>query len=184
MDQWFNKTLPLQNTTAMKNIAVLAVGPTATGVDLRTLFASPTKGVPTAAAQLCTPSGGPNIDAGHFYTIRADVATPLSPGAAVDVLFRQAWRAYLALGPSIRAIDETAVGNATGACWPLVDGQEIRGKIPVGKEVAQGVATAPVYSVLNFKAAPGGGTGYLRIYRSSLAPNQDTSEFQDPYVKF
>jgi len=165
MEQWFNELLPIQNDQGMRNIAVLRVAPNATGVDLRTLFGNPSRGMPTAPKALCTPSGPPNVDAGHFYTIQADAAN-----------------VYLALSHSIRDIDETYLGTASGCCWKLPSGDKIRGRIPAGREYATGVATMPVYSVLNFKTLSG--SGYLRIYRSSLGLSETTEEFAHPYVKF
>jgi len=180
--QWFNELFPLQNTTSMKDVAVLNVGPTSTGIDIRTLFGNRTTAVskPSGAVgpNLAAPSGFPNIDAGHYYTIQADAAGPSPTGVG-------AWRAYVALGASVRALDPNAAGTASGACWALKDSDPpARWKIPTAREVGTGVATCPAYTTLNFVAPAGGGTGWLRIYRSSLAEGQDTTQFSDPFVKF
>jgi hypothetical protein len=184
MFEWFNTTLPLMNTVGMKDIAVLRVGPTATGVDLRTLFGN-RPFAPTGAPDVCTPSGLPNIDAGHFYSIMADGAGPVPTGAAP-------WRAYVALATTVRTISETDV--ATGACWALVDGQTLRGRMPPGGRdrgtglasgIAGAIATGLNSPVLNFKSAPGGGTGWLRIYRSSLGDGQVAGDqWPGPNVMF
>ncbi len=182
MFEWFNQTLPQMNTAGMKDIAVLRVGPTSTGVDIRTLFGNRT-GVPTGSVEICTPSGTPNVDAGHFYSLQADGAGPVPTGAAP-------WRAYVAFSPAVRTIDETSLG--TGACWPIVDGQVLRGRLaPGGIDRATGfpsglsVATGLDSKVLNFKCAPGGGTGYLRIYRSSIDNGQVMGDaYVAPNIRF
>jgi len=185
MFEWFNLTLPQMNTVGMRDIAVLRVGPTSTGVDLRTLFGNRT-GVPTGSPDICTPSGTPNIDSGHFYSIQADGAGPVPTGAAP-------WRAYIAMSPAVRTIDETSV--FTGACWPIVDGQVLRGRMAPGgfdrgtglaSGISASIATGLTASVLNFKGPPaGGGTGYLRIYRSSLCDGQNLGDaFPAPNVRF
>lgn len=175
MYEWFNEILPLMNTRGMRDMAVLRVGPTATGVDLRSLFGNRT-GFPTGGAEmLAIPSGTiPNIDAGHFYTIQADAA---GPTGVVNP-----WRAYLALSPNLTAIDEQNAGQPTGLCWALTDGQKLRGRLPSATiERATGVATLFASTVLNFKAAAGAGTGWLRIYRSSLGEGQNPgTEFKFP----
>lgn len=164
MFEWFNEILPQMNTAGVTDMALLRVGPTATGVDLRTIFGNRT-GVPTGGADISPPSGAPNIDSGHFYTIKADGAGGSLPSGVANP-----WRAYIGLAATVRAVDET---SPTGICWPLLDGQQIRARMaPATRDRATGAATLFPSPVLNFKAAAGAGTGWLRIYRSSLGEGQ------------
>src|SRR5687767_6026746 len=183
MFEWFNQTLPQMNTVGMRDIAVLRVGPTSTGVDLRTLFGNKNN-IPSGSPEICTPSGTPNIDAGHFYSIQADGAGPVPTGPA--------WKAYIAFSPAVRTIDETSLG--TGACWAVKDGETIRGKFAPGgldrgtglpSGISASIATGLDSKVLNFKCAQNAGTGYLRIYRSSVAEGQEMGvAFVAPNVRF
>ena len=183
MFEWFNTTLPMMNTAGMRDLAVLRVGPTSTGIDLRTLFGNRTAGIPTGSPDISTPSGTPNIDAGHFYSIMADGAGPVPTGAAP-------WRAYLALAQTVRTISETDV--ATGACGARTDGQVLRGRMaPGGMDRATGfpsgfsAATGLNAPVLNFKSAAGQGTGWLRVYRSSIGEGQVVGDaFVAPNIRF
>lgn len=180
MYEWFNEILPLMNTAGVADIAVLGVGPVATGVDLRTLFGNRT-GLPTGAPEICTPSGTPNIDSGHFYTIKADWAGGPAPSGTPAP-----WRAYVAMASSVRAIDETRLGTSSGCCYPLLDGEKLRARMPPSaQDRATGVPSLFSAPVLNFKAPIGAGTGWLRIYRSSLGENQNPgNEWPRPGVRF
>ncbi len=150
-NEWFNQNLPLANSAGMKDIAALRVGPVATSVDLRALFGK--------------------AENGHLYTLKFE-----SSGVPTGVNAR----AYFALSPNPITINEAAVGTSSGVCWPLLDGQEIRGSLMSGRELATGIATMTSYPVLNFKAPAGGGTGYLRVYRSSVSAPQGSEQFPIP----
>lgn len=182
MQEWFAENFPIQNTTSVKDIAVLRVGPTSTGVDLRTLFGNNTQ-IPKPSGSvplnLAAASGLPNIDAGHYYSIQADGAGASPTGAAT-------WRAYVALSNGVKTVDPNAVSTASGACWALKDTDPpARWFIPPGREVSTGVATLTAFTTLNFVCPAGGGTGWLRIYRSSVSGDQDTADaFPDPFVRF
>jgi hypothetical protein len=147
-NEWFNQILPLSNTPGMKNQALLRVGPTSTGVDLRSLFGD---------AQ------------GHYYTLKARSAGPAAPSGVA------AFCALVSLSANPLAISETLGGGATGQGWPLLDGQDVRGQLMGGKERASGgYATMAAYTTLNVKGLTGGQTGWLHVYRSSVSAPQDT----------
>ncbi len=99
----------------------------------------------------------------HYYTARAD-------GVKV----------YLAFGSSAGTIDEAATGNGNTVAWPVADGENLPLQLLSGKEVATGVGTLVNYNILHYKTATGMGTGYLRIYRSSVGPNQGSEAFKAP----
>ncbi len=40
------------------------------------------------------------------------------------------------------------------------------------------------YNFMHYKAPTGTATGYLRIYRSSLSPNQGSEQFKGPSTGF
>lgn len=141
-----NITPPLQNTNAVKCIAVLSVTTSSQSQDLTDLFAS--------------------IGTGHYLTLAADM--PANAGKTV----------YIAFGCNdAGSIDETATGTGATVCYPIPDGQEKPYRLITGKDVATGVATDTQYTQLYYK---GSATGYLRIYRSSVANMQDTTEFPAP----
>jgi hypothetical protein len=102
------------------------------------------------------------LDAGHFLTLIAD-------GAKV----------YVAMGHAAGTIDEAAVGNGATVCVPIPDGSAMHGVPIYGRTVATGIATTLAFRTLHYKTA-GTATGYLRMYRSSLAPNQGAGEFKAP----
>ncbi len=105
------------------------------------------------------------LGAGHFLTIQAD-------GAKV----------YVAFSPnaSATAIDERAVGFGDAVCYPIPDGAE-KAVIPIGgRVVGSGSATGLDFKHLQYMTGATGVTGMIRLYRSSLAPNQDAGEFKAP----
>lgn len=109
------------------------------------------------------------LGAGHFLTVKADF--PLNPGS----------RVYVAFGATPGTIDETVTGTHNNGCWPLIDGEEMPvAQVPMGREVATGIATLSFYKYLHWKAPTGIATGYLRVYRSSFGPQQDAGEFRAP----
>jgi len=149
-----NVTPPLMNTDAMVCVWVGIAGPTTQTVDLTTVFG--------------------NYGSGHYYTLIADGV-----------------KSYVALGPVAGTIDESKLGTPTQACIPIPDGTQLPMRMLAGRQVAtgsglgaQGKATMVNYNFLHYKAPTGTATGYLRIYRSSLSPNQDASEFEAPNTGF
>jgi hypothetical protein len=102
------------------------------------------------------------LGAGHFLTLVAD-------GAKI----------YVSLGHAAGTIDETVVGTHNNACVPVPDGSSLHGIPIAGRTVATGIATMLNFNVLHYKTS-GSATGYLRMYRSSLAPSQDAGHFKAP----
>ncbi|HEY3493046.1 MAG TPA: hypothetical protein VGK73_00095 [Polyangiaceae bacterium] len=190
MFEWFNVTLPVGNSVGVKDIAVLGVTPNSTGIDLRTLFGNRGRDMPTGSytptglvpdPKIAAPSGLPNIDAGHYYTIQADSAGVVASGAV------NPWRVYFNLTPNVQAVSESVVGNGgSGACWAIVDGQSLRGRlVGMSQDRASGFATGMLSTTLNFKCPPNSGTGYLRIYRSSIGDGRmPGDEWPGPGIRF
>ncbi len=102
-------------------------------------------------------------EAGHFLTMRADGG-----------------KCYVAFGTLAGTIDESAVGSGATACWPIADGENLSVWPVHGEERATGVATLLTYPILHYKGQTGQSTGYLRLYRSSLSPNEDAGFFRAP----
>lgn len=103
------------------------------------------------------------MDNGHFFTLQADGV-----------------KCYVAVSSNDQgSIDETAVGNGATVCWPIPDGGQLPYRLISGKELATGYATLAAYRHLFYKSTA---TGYLRIYRSSVAMGQDASEFRPPGI--
>lgn len=150
-----NVTPPLMNTDATVCVWVGIAGPTTQTVDLTTVFG--------------------NWGAGHYYTLVAD-------GVKV----------YHAFGPVAGTLDESKLGTPTQAAIPIESGEKFPFRvIAQGRAVAtgsglgaQGKATMVTYNILHFKAPTGTATGYLRLFRSSLGPNQDAGEFKGPSTGF
>lgn len=105
------------------------------------------------------------MEAGHYLTLQAD-------GGKV----------YVAFGTVAGTIDESATGNGNTVCFPIADGQQLPVRAGLyGEERATNIATGVNYNILHYKSAStGGSTGYLRIYRSSLSPNEDAGFFRAP----
>ncbi len=103
------------------------------------------------------------LDNGHYLTMQADGG-----------------KCYVAFGSSAGTIDESAVGTGPTVCFPIADGQALQVRPVFGEERATGIATLVNYNFLHFKGATGAATGYLRMYRSSLSPNQEAGMFRAP----
>ena len=103
------------------------------------------------------------LDNGHYLTLQADGG-----------------KCYVAFGSSAGTISEAAVGTDVQACFPIADGQQLNVRPTFGDERATGIATQCAYNVLHYKGATGAATGYLRVYRSSLSPNQEGGLFRAP----
>lgn len=149
--QWFTPNLPLVNTLGIRDVLVLQPQPVATYVDLRTVF------------------GGLDYG-GSKLVIRGD-GGGIPTGAGL-------FKAYVAMSNVPNAIDETKLGTASGACWPVVDGESVAGRLLGGREVATGYATLFTPVFLNYKSVSGG-TGYLRVMRAA-DDNVDASIFRMP----
>jgi hypothetical protein len=143
---------PLRNSTAMRAIAVLRVTPSSQNQDLTAAFG--------------------NANASHDFVLLAD---------GTDV--------YVALSTNPGAIDETAAslggsgvgtGFSSSACWKIPKDTCLPFKVTGGTERATGIATMTSYNQLLFKCATGAATGYLRIYRASLARGQGSEGFPAP----
>lgn len=106
------------------------------------------------------------IGSGHYFTFQAD-------GAKIYVSFA---------AHDKQAINEQTAGNGPGVCYPIADGQSLPGRFLGGREVGTSYATAVQVAsgvVMRAKLALSGvATGWLRIYRSSVGPGQDRSEFR------
>lgn len=101
---------------------------------------------------------------GHYYTLCAD-------GAKV----------YIAFGSNAGTIDEQAQGSGVTVCWPVPDGTYLPITPLVGREFSYatlGYATLASQHFLHYKTTTG--TGYVRLYRSSVAPTQDPQQFPAP----
>lgn len=105
-------------------------------------------------------------DQGHYYTVAADM--PANTGKAVYIAVSQ--------NPADTAINPYATGIGRDICWPIPDGQERSFRLPPPRNISTAVATHTGYW-LHYR---GSATGFLHIYRSSLAPNQDTKQFGAP----
>ena len=96
---------------------------------------------------------------GGYLTVKADMPANTTG------------RIYFAFGSSDGTIDDSATGTGNTVCWPLPDGHEMSFRLATGREMtASNVATLCCYKHLHTK---GTATGYLRVYRSSLPPDQD-----------
>lgn len=117
---------------------------------------------PTTQTQDLTALFG-RFEAGHYLTLRADGG-----------------KCYVAFGTNAGSIDESATGSGATVCFPIADGENLPVRPTYGEERSTGVATLLAYNVLHFKGATGAATGYLRMYRSSLSPNEDAGFFRAP----
>lgn len=103
----------------------------------------------------------------HFITLQAD-SRPADE------------KVYIAFGINdAGSIDETATGTGATVCYSIPDNQELPIRIPTHREVATGIGTLAAARYLYWK---GSASGYLRVYRSSLEPGQDSREFKAPAV--
>jgi hypothetical protein len=105
---------------------------------------------------------------GHYFTIQADGV-----------------KMYVAIGANSggQAIDETAQGSGPRVCFPIADGQQLPMRISGGRELGTGYATMVQYNsgiILHAKCATSAGTGFLRIYRSSISENQGLEQLRPP----
>lgn len=116
-------------------------------------------GTPTAF-NLSDYFGG--LGEGHFFTLQAD-------GAKV----------WVAIGSNnVGSINEFAQGASNQACFPIADGSQLPMRIVGGREMGTGYATLVQYAsgaILWAKCATSAGTGFLRVYRSSVAETQGLS---------
>lgn len=153
-EEWFNQLFPIGNTLGVRPMTAVAVGASGGVLDLNTVFG---------------PTG-----AGGFYTAKAD---GVPSGHAI----------YIAAHPNptymLRpdAVAGSGVANPTGLCWPLLNGQEIRGRLPswgidvhpTGASVGYGAtggyrATLTTPNYLHFRGSAGMPTGaVLHVMRSS-----------------
>jgi len=109
---------------------------------------------------------GNSLGDGHFLTLEAD-------GTKI----------YVAFSPnSSGSINPAATGNGATICYPIPDGVMMSVRPIAGREVGTGIATMCRYDFLHARVPTTAAvaTGYLRIYRSSLAPTQDAGEFRAP----
>jgi hypothetical protein len=161
-----NQLFPLQNATGMKSQANLLVGATGIVQNLASLF------------------GG--LMDGHYLTAQADGGKVYTTWSSNDL------GATLLVNLTGYAIDPAATGSGRQVCWPIPDGVMLPG-VPYGgleKGTTSGFGPAATgigmtlvrgYQFLHARMASGGvATGYLRLYRSSLAPTQDVREFKIP----
>jgi hypothetical protein len=180
--EWFNDLLPHQNTGQSVQMVSLRVNATPTFVDLRTLFGNKP---PQRPEQFSVPSGRPltptggvfdrNLDPGHFYEIKADMAGVVPSGPS--------WRVYTHLSTTPSGITNREATTGSGVCWPLLDGQSIKGRIVGGVQQSPSGAFSPTSlspSVLTYSVPTQAGTGWLRVRRSTLREGQHGGEFGVP----
>jgi hypothetical protein len=109
------------------------------------------------------------VDAGHYFTFQAD-------GAKV----------YVSFGPGVGAINDLEVGAGSGVCYPIPDGQQLPVRLLGGERAAAsgigptGMRVGSGYLVKAKVAISGVATGFLRIYRSSVGPQQGVEQFAVP----
>lgn len=161
-----NQLFPMQNATGMKSQANLLVGVTGIVQNLASLF------------------GG--LQDGHYLSVQPDGAKMYVSFSSHDV------GATLLVGLTGYGIDPLATGSGRQVCWPIPDGVTLPGVPIAGREAgtvsgfgpaATGIGITMVrgYNYIHARVASGGvSTGHLRLYRSSLAPNQDVREFKIP----
>ena len=151
-DTYFNQFLPHGGSIGLRQVQTFNIGPTATSLDLRTAFG--------------------NINGGDFWTIKATSPNPMVPSAA-------SWKALFSISTIPGTVSENAPGQASGLQgWPLLDGQEFKGHLSSGREVATGFATGIAPFVLNMKTTLG--SGVLSVMRSTLQSTEDLGQFQIP----
>jgi hypothetical protein len=121
-------------------------------------------GAASQAINLSDYFGG--LGEGHFITLEAD-------GAKV----------YVAIGSnSIGVINEAAVSGKE-VCFPIPDGSQLPMRIVGGREMGTGYATNVQYAsgiIVFAKLATGGASGWLRMYRSSVASTQGLGQLKPP----
>ena len=134
--EFFNQLFPIGNTPGVRAMTAVAIPSGVGGVlDLNTAFG---------------PTG-----AGGFYTAKAD---GVPSGHAIYVA-AHTQPTYL-LKPGSVAGGTGLGANPTGMCWPLLNGQEVRGRLP-----AWGADVHPTGSLLGYVGTGGG-------YRASMTtPN-------------
>lgn len=153
-----NVLFPLKNATGMVAQANILVGATGIVQNLASMFRG--------------------IQDGHYITAQADGAKIYVAFGSNDV------GATLLLGLTGYAIEPNAVGTGRQVCFPIPDGVMLPGVPYGGKEVGStGTVSAATlvdgYHFVHARVASGGvATAYLRLYRSSLAPNQTPGEFK------
>lgn len=173
LNEWANVQLPHFGSTGMRQLAALRVPPSPTFIDLRTLFRGSKGG-----------SGLP-----YFITVKADMA-PQPTGYSGGGKFYFAFAANGASG-----ISHGLGGSLPGTCYPLSDGQEIRGRLMSHREIyLGGSAMAPTgghatmvgYPFFHYVAGAGGGSsgmapsGFFRLYGSSIPEGQSANNFPAP----
>jgi hypothetical protein len=160
-----NVLLPLKNATGMRAIANIPVSNAGTVQNMASLFGK--------------------FQAGHYITPQADGAKIYVAWGSNDV------GATLMLGLTGFGIDANFTGTGPGVCYPIPDGVMLPG-VPYGG-LESGIPTGHVgattlgatlvsgYNYVHARVASGGvATAFLRLYRSSLAPNQTPGEFTVP----
>lgn len=172
LNEWANVQLPHYGSTGMRQMANLSVPPSPTSVDLRTLFAGSKGG-----------SGLP-----YFLTVKAD----MSPGATGYAGGQKFYIAFASNGAS--GINPALTGSFPGVCYPLADGQEIRGRLMTIPERApnasgfspSGAGYATMANYTHIRLMAGGAfsglapSGYLRLYGSSVVEGQSRNNFPAP----
>lgn len=155
--EWFNQLFPMGNTPGVRPMTAVAVGASGGVLDLNTAFG------PTGAGGYYTAKAD-NVPSGHAIYIAAhpNPTYMLRPDAVVG---------------------GTGMGsNPTGMCWPLLNGQEVRGRLPswgidtyptggaaIGYTGAGYRATLTAPNYLHFRGSVGMPTGAtLHIMRSSV----------------
>lgn len=165
-EEWFNQLLPIGNTPGMRPMIAVAVGPSGGVVDLNTAFG---------------PTG-----AGGYFTAKAEAS-----GYAIYIA-ASSQPTYTCRPEAV--LGGTGAAGPTGICWPLMHGQEVRGRLPgFGVDVhpsgpiagypAGYRATMTTPNYLHFRGSAGMPTGaVLRVMRSSVPVAGKPGEFFKPPV--
>lgn len=173
LNEWANVQLPHIGSTGMRQVVALRVPPSPTAVDLRQFIrgSAGSSGIP------------------YFLTIKADMA-PQATGST------QPGKFYFALGANAGSgISQGLAGSVPGVCFPMSDGESLRGRTFSHREVALsssgmsptgGFATMVSYPFFHMVAGAGGGasgfapSGFFRIYGSSIVEGQSKNNFPPP----
>jgi hypothetical protein len=147
-----NVLLPFKNSTGMRVIANIPVSNAGIVQNLASLFRG--------------------IQDGHYVTAQADGAKVYVAFGSNDV------GQTLLIGLTGFGIDANATGTAQNVCFPIPDGVMLPGVPYGGREVGSTGSRAPTmvvgYNYVHARVASGGvATAFLRLYRSSLGPNQN-----------
>ncbi len=151
-EEYFGTLLPLGGNPGTVSEVSVPISTVATSVNLDTLFG--------------------NIDQGSHLTVKADGPLTVPSGLT--------WKAYFSLGPRAGTVGHGWSGATPSGLqgWPLLDGQEKQGHLLTGRAVTTGFATALSHKILHGVCTVG--SGFLRVYRSTLPQGFDAGQLRPP----